>query len=96
VIEVDTHGPLAPPRTNGELVFEAAWQARAFGMAIALLERHGLGWDAFRRHLVAAIEADPAATYYEQFVDSLAALASELESAERETSSLTAPDPCET
>ena len=78
MIEVDTSGSLAPPRRNGELVFAAPWEARAFGMVIALLERQGLGWDAFRRHLVAAIEKDPAATYYEQFVDALAAMAGEM------------------
>jgi hypothetical protein len=78
VIQLDPSGSLAPPRRNGELVFAAPWQARAFGMAIALLERQGLGWDAFRRHLVAAIEKDPAVTYYEQFVDALAAMAGEM------------------
>ena len=47
-------------------------------MAIALLEGHHLGWDAFRRHLLVAIKAHPEATYYEQFVDALAALAEEM------------------
>jgi hypothetical protein len=35
------------PRNNGELVFEAPWQARALGIAIAVVERLGLPWDAF-------------------------------------------------
>ncbi len=78
MIPIDTRGSLAPPRSNGELVFDAPWQARAFGMAIALLEGHHLGWDALRRHLLVAIEAGPDATYYEQFVDALAALAEEM------------------
>jgi len=78
VIPVDTDGPAAPPRRNGELVFDAPWQGRAFGMAVALLERESLGWDTFRRHLVAAIAAAPDATYYEQFVDALTALADEV------------------
>jgi Nitrile hydratase beta subunit len=69
---------VAPPRRNGELVFVAAWQARAFGMAVALLDRHALGWAAFRRHLIVAIEAQPEAMYYEQFVEALTALADEL------------------
>jgi hypothetical protein len=71
VISVDVDGPLAPPRRTGELVFEAAWQARAFGMAVALLEREGLRWEAFRRHLIAAKEAKPDESYYEQFVEAL-------------------------
>ena len=32
-VEPDAHGPLAPPRRNGELVFEAPWETRAFGLA---------------------------------------------------------------
>ena len=34
-------GPAALPRRNGELVFEAPWQGRAFGMALAVVERLG-------------------------------------------------------
>jgi nitrile hydratase accessory protein len=47
----------APPRKNGELVFEAPWQSRAFGMAVAL---HGAGtyrWEEFSARLAAAIAA---------------------------------------
>ena len=78
MIPIDPEGPVAPPRRNGELVFDASWQARAFGMAVALLDHYGLGWDAFRRHLVVAIAADPDRTYYEQFVEALAALGDDL------------------
>lgn len=49
------------PRDNGELVFEEPWQGRALGMAVIVLERTRLSWDDFRRHLVAAIAARPAA-----------------------------------
>jgi hypothetical protein len=83
VIPLDQDGPAAPPRHNGELVFEAPWQARAFGLAIALLEGHGLGWDAFRRHLVAAIGQQPEAPYYEQFVEALVAFSDDLAAARR-------------
>jgi hypothetical protein len=65
------------------LVFAASWQARAFGMAVALLDRNGLGWDAFRSHLIEAIAAQPEAEYYEQFVDALAALAADLAGTDR-------------
>jgi Nitrile hydratase beta subunit len=78
VIPIETGTPLAPPRVNGELVFDAPWQARAFGMAVALLERQELGWDVFRRHLVSAIDAHPEAPYYYHFVDALAALADQV------------------
>ena len=78
MIDVDVSGPAAPPRLNGELVFDAPWQGRAFGMAVALLEHHGLGWDDLRRHLVVAIADRPDAPYYEQFVEALAALGDRL------------------
>ena len=31
-----------PPRANGELVFEAPWESRAFGVAVALHESGAL------------------------------------------------------
>lgn len=66
-VRVDAAGTAAPPRRNGELVFEAPWQGRAFGLCIAVLEREGLGWDAFRPHLVSAVAAAPEAEYYDCF-----------------------------
>jgi hypothetical protein len=66
-VAVDVEGVAAPPRSNGELVFSAPWQARAFGICVAVLEREGLGWDAFRPHLVSAIADDPDRDYYDSF-----------------------------
>jgi hypothetical protein len=67
-VAVDLDGPAAPPRHNGELVFEAPWQGRAFGLCLAVLEREGLTWDDFRPHLVAALDAGgPEAHYYDAF-----------------------------
>jgi nitrile hydratase accessory protein len=43
------------PRRNGELVFEAPWEGRAFGMAVALEEGGRCSWDDFRQRLVASI-----------------------------------------
>jgi nitrile hydratase accessory protein len=40
------------PRKNGELVFEAPWQGRAFGMAVALNREGAYEWDDFRQRLV--------------------------------------------
>lgn len=73
-VDVDAAGPAAPPRTNGELVFEAPWQARTFGLCLAVLEREGLGWDALRRHLVPVIDHHPDAPYYEQLAEALESL----------------------
>lgn len=71
---IPTNGPAAPPRRNGELVFEAPWQGRAFGMALAVVERLSLPWSEFQRHLIAAIAARPDAPYYDCWVAALEAL----------------------
>ncbi|WP_226366350.1 nitrile hydratase accessory protein [Pseudonocardia sp. ICBG162] len=57
---LDVAGPAAPPRANGELVFTAPWEGRAFGLAVALAEAGVFTWDGFRDRLVARI----AAPYY--------------------------------
>ena len=77
-MNVETEGPAAPPRRNGELVFDAPWQGRAFGLCIAILEKEGLGWDAFRRHLVPEIDADPDGDYYDAFGRALDRFTAEL------------------
>ena len=67
-------GAAAPPRRNGELVFAAPWEGRAFGMAVAVVERLGLDWSAFQQRLIAAIAADPDRPYYASWVAALEAL----------------------
>jgi len=52
------------PRKNGELVFEAPWQSRVFGLAVAMSERGGCEWDDFRRRLMAEIGTQPEREYY--------------------------------
>lgn len=64
-------GAAALPRRNGELVFDAPWQGRAFGLALALVQRLGLPWSAFQKHLIAEIAARPGAAYYECWVAAL-------------------------
>ncbi|GAA4909938.1 nitrile hydratase accessory protein [Actinomycetospora succinea] len=54
---LDTAGPAAPPRANGELVFAEPWESRAFGMAVSLADAGAFTWDAFRDRLVARIAA---------------------------------------
>ena len=68
-------GAAAAPRRNGELVFEAPWQGRVFGMALALVERLGLEWREFQQRLIAAIAADPEASYYDAWLAALEHLA---------------------
>jgi nitrile hydratase accessory protein len=47
----------ALPRKNGELVFQAPWEGRAFGIAVLLNEKGAYEWNAFRDRLVAEIAA---------------------------------------
>lgn len=76
---LDTSGPAAPPRSNGELVFTEPWESRAFGMAVALAEAGAFTWDAFRERLVARIAvweaehglSDPGFRYYTCWLDAL-------------------------
>ncbi len=78
-------GDAAPlPRDNGELVFEELWQGRALGMAVVALERLGVPWADFRRHLASAIAArpasedeSPATAYYAAWLDGLETLLAE-------------------
>jgi nitrile hydratase accessory protein len=71
-------GEVALPRSNGELVFEAPWEGRAFGIAVALNEQAVYPWRSFRDALVDHIAADEAAardtTYYERWLASLETL----------------------
>jgi nitrile hydratase accessory protein len=64
-------GPAALPRRNGELVFEAPWQGRVFGMALAVVERLGVPWAEFQRRLIAEIAARPEAPYYDAWLAAL-------------------------
>lgn len=70
--------PAGIPRANGELVFAAPWESRAFGLAAAYVEAKGCGWDRFRRHLIAAIARRPHDTpYYEAWVAAIEDLVAE-------------------
>jgi nitrile hydratase accessory protein len=56
---IDTlDGRAAPPRKNGELVFDAPWESRAFGMAVALYEQGAYRWEEFSARLAIEIVAD--------------------------------------
>ena len=68
-------GEAAPPLKNGELVFEAPWESRAFGMAVALEAQGQYPWRAFRDRLVEEIagaeRSGDESTYYERWLASL-------------------------
>jgi nitrile hydratase accessory protein len=50
-------GVAAPPMQNGELLFEAPWQGRVFGIAHGLAERGVFAWEEFRQRLIVQIGA---------------------------------------
>ncbi len=65
---------IALPRKNGELVFDAPWEGRAFGMAVALNEIGEYEWSEFQSLLAAEIantDSSDSSTYYERWLVSL-------------------------
>jgi nitrile hydratase accessory protein len=52
-------GALAYPRRNGEPVFHAPWQSRAFGMVVSLHTAGRYPWDDFKACLIDAIASGP-------------------------------------
>ena len=66
---------IALPRENGELIFQAPWEARAFGLAVALNQQDLYEWREFSAELAAIIATadqnnDPS-SYYTRWVASL-------------------------
>ncbi len=66
---------IALPRENGELIFQAPWEARAFGLAVALNAKELYEWREFSAELAATIATadqnnDPA-NYYTRWIASL-------------------------
>ena len=49
---LDKEGPGAPPRSNGELIFEAPWESRLFGMTMSLHKDGLFYWEEFRQLLI--------------------------------------------
>ena len=66
---------IALPRKNGELVFEAPWEARVFGLAVALNESGLYPWRDFSQELALEIATAEqkgfASGYYERWLASL-------------------------
>ena len=73
------NGPEALPRFNGELVFNAPWESRAFGVAIALHDAGAIDYEVFRSRLIAEIAenarehgaGEDGGAYYERWLDAL-------------------------
>ncbi|BBX68660.1 nitrile hydratase accessory protein [Mycolicibacterium psychrotolerans] len=75
---LDVDGPTAPPRRNGELVFEYPWEGRVFGLVLGLCEAGSFTWPQFREALIARLgqwQAQPAETssftYYDHWLAAL-------------------------
>jgi len=66
-------GAAALPRRNGELVFEAPWEGRAFGMAVVLREKGVYAWEEFRQLLVERV-GPGSPRYYEGWLDAFESL----------------------
>ena len=82
--EMELEGGLAPPMANGDLLFEAPWQGRVFGIARVLCEQGFFSWDDFRRSLISKISVcdethrgDDPYIYYDHFLGALSDLLSE-------------------
>ena len=63
---------VALPRQNGALVFEAPWEARAFGLAVALNEAGVYPWRDFSQGLAAETAALEAAGHACELLRALA------------------------
>ena len=78
---LDREGTAAPPRSNGELLFQAPWESRVFGLTMALCEQDRFEWDEFRERLIASIAAqeralgpEDAFCYYACWLEALRSL----------------------
>jgi nitrile hydratase accessory protein len=74
-------GGLAYPRKNGEPVFDAPWQSRAFGMVVGLHKAGLYPWDDFKELLIEEIASGSCAAappgspeYYYQWMDAFSRL----------------------
>ncbi|MSO42031.1 MAG: nitrile hydratase accessory protein [Solirubrobacterales bacterium] len=87
---LELEGAAALPRSNGEPVFSAPWQSRAFGMAMALSEQGAFEWEDFRVRLIAeiadaeaavggpeGIEDEDGSLYYSRWLAALSAVLAE-------------------
>jgi Nitrile hydratase beta subunit len=70
-LHADLHGPVSPPRDNGEIVFDAPWERRVFGLTMALCRSDACEWDTFRRRLIRRIVDDETRPYWRSWAAAL-------------------------
>jgi nitrile hydratase accessory protein len=76
ILGAEATGPAALPRRNGELVFDAPWESRAFGTAVAMAQAGMYAFDEMRDLLIAEIgewerthrSPDDGWSYYERWL----------------------------
>lgn len=71
LIDADLEGSVSPPRDNGEIVFAAPWERRAFGLVIALCRSGACEWEGFRQRLIARIAQDESRPYWSSWAAAL-------------------------
>jgi len=67
----DLAGPGSPPRRNGEIVFDAPWERRVFGLTIAVCRSGACAWEDFRQRLIWQIAYDEARPYWQGWASAL-------------------------
>jgi hypothetical protein len=70
-IDADLEGPISPPRNNGEIVFEAPWERRVFGLTVAACRSGACDWEAFRKRLISRIADDELRPYWQSWAAAL-------------------------
>ena len=70
-IDTDLQDFVSPPRDNGEIVFAAPWERRAFGLTIALCRSGACDWEGFRARLIARIAEDESRPYWRSWAAAL-------------------------
>lgn len=71
----DARIPIAQNPEEDERVFRAPWEARAFAIAVALVEAGFCSWEEFRQRLIMAINREGASEdYYRNWLRALQSL----------------------
>ena len=67
---LDVDGPAAPPRSNGELAFNAPWERRVFGVTMALTDSI-FSYEDFRQQLILSVGEAPERPYWQSWAAAL-------------------------
>jgi hypothetical protein len=66
-IDTGLEGQASPPRDNGEIVFEAPWERRVFGLTVAACRSGACDWESFRQRLIRRIDDDATRPYWQSW-----------------------------